>query len=226
MLGSDGAGLGREVMGEEGWKAALKEWSRSCKMKWLTKIAQRYSQSLVSWLLVNGSSGSSRVFWLQVTENSTRKRLMPKETWLTEKSEGRSCFRNVLIQVLKQCHQALPSLHVSASSMGILDLRLLVGARWLQQLQACLLRVKLSITGCFSFPSNLNESPGPDSLGQFWVTDQFLNHWQWLRGHSAPVVQARVAGPPRSTGLREGRVCSQVNPEHCWQKEEDGFRPA
>lgn len=59
------------------------------------------------------------------------KRLIPKGNLLAEKSQGRFSFRNVLIQVPKQCHQALPSLHVSASSVCGLILTLFVGARCL-----------------------------------------------------------------------------------------------
>lgn len=106
---------------------------------------------------------------------------MPKGNLLGEKSKGRTCFRNVLIQVLKQPGQAAASLHVSASLMRVLILRLLVGAKCLpaslgplpegqpQQDRELLLHQQ-------------NGSPGPDSLGEVWATDPFLNQFQWLGG--------------------------------------------
>lgn len=108
-------GTGRN--GEEGWKASLKEWSRWRKVKWLTRVTRRCSQSLASWVLVNGSSSFSRVFWLQGTENSTQRKLMPRGHWLTDKSRGRSLFQACLDPGSQTMSQALGSLRMSASSM-------------------------------------------------------------------------------------------------------------
>lgn len=109
-VGGDGTGLGQAVT-REGGEPFLKEWSGKASLR------QHHARC-------NDLAGSCRDQGLLqgVLVASNRKtnptKLLPRDL-LAEKSEGRSCFRNVLIQLLQQCPQALPSLHAPASSMGL-----------------------------------------------------------------------------------------------------------